>query len=642
MGVERVMNRALETQTTVSAGVVAITLVIGLAIAMVCGNAIAQSGDEVVSPTDSDTGAAATSSPRPRRLGDSLNVDNSQEWRPGRPSPARANSGLSLLEEQLQQARTALTQGRIMAPQDGALAMFRKVLALDPENAAAARGIADSANALAVRMGSVYASGDREAATVELGHLRSVDPTHKAIEEMSAQLLSDHQIELLAAAARKAQDQENLTGPDGAAELYAELLAVSPDSQVAVQGLQQVESQLILQAQKLSDQQSFARASELLDKAAQVRGDPEDAVVTQQVSIAGARRAFINAQLSDVAELIGAGRFDQAQILLAQVSDREPGSDFTPAIVQLENDISQGRLALAYVPGTRLSDSLKVQSPQLIVVPRGSLGSPALDSARAGPSAQNSSKRLEFPVPFTLSETEITVGQFRAFVEATDYVTDAEKAGQSMVFDEVAGATKMQRGVNWKSDFQGRKAKSTLPVVHVSWNDAVAYTRWLSEQSGETYRLPTSAEFEYALRGGTQSTFWWGDEAPDSTVENLTGDRDRLNNLRWPEAFERYGDGHWGPAPVSEFQANAFQLFDLGGNVSEWVSDCHQGDANDGAANSSSEGCSLRAVRGASWATPPNEASSDYRAAAKASMASCLVGFRVVKELWSGPKGNSA
>lgn len=616
-----------------------------IALVLTSDGAIAQSDDEIVNPAESGIGGAAVITPRPRRLGDSLNVDNTQEWRAGNAKPSRANSGLSLLDEQLQQARKALSSGRIMAPQRGALDIFRKVLALDPGNALATQGIADTANALAARMRSVYASGDQEGTRIELGHLRVVAPTHPAIEEMSELLLQDHQAGLLADAAKQAETRQHWVGADSAADLYVQLLALSPESQVAAEGLQRIESQMIAQAQRLTDQQRFNSATQLLTQAAGVRDDPENAVVTQQVSTDGARRAFVNGQLEDASELIVAGRFDQAETLLAQVSDQATGEEFARSINGLGSNIAQGRLTLAYVPGTRLENSLNMASPAMIVVPKGGLEMASTSTVTNNSVQQDTTRRAEFPVPFTLSETEVTVAQYRVFVDATSYITDAEKLGESLVFDETQGATQKRRGINWRFDFRGRKAKSTLPVVHVSWNDAVAYTRWLSEQSGETYRLPTGAEFEYALRGGTQSTYWWGNQEPDAVVENLTGDRDRLNNLRWPDAFDGYGDGHWGPAPVSEFQANAFQLFDLGGNVSEWVSDCYWGQSGSGLAKSSVEtiaSCPRRAVRGASWATPPAQASSGYRAAASADMASCLVGFRVVKELWVGPLGGSA
>ena len=66
------------------------------------------------------------------------------------------------------------------------------------------------------------------------------------------------------------------------------------------------------------------------------------------------------------------------------------------------------------------------------------------------------------------------------------------------------------------------------PVIHVSWNDATAYAAWVAEETGEAYRLPTESEFEYALRGGSTTTFWWGRGAPRDTVENLTGEEDRM------------------------------------------------------------------------------------------------------------------
>ena len=110
--------------------------------------------------------------------------------------------------------------------------------------------------------------------------------------------------------------------------------------------------------------------------------------------------------------------------------------------------------------------------------------------------------------PFYLGVYEVTVGQFRQFVEATDYRTEAERDGEG--------------GWGWTGKkWDGRKPEFTwrnigipqpdaYPVVNVSWNDAVAFCQWLSGKEGRTYRLPTEAEWEYACRAGTTTPFHWG------------------------------------------------------------------------------------------------------------------------------------
>ena len=113
---------------------------------------------------------------------------------------------------------------------------------------------------------------------------------------------------------------------------------------------------------------------------------------------------------------------------------------------------------------------------------------------------------------FEISKFEVTVSDFRAFVNATGYKTDAEKKGGSYIFNGERWETK--KGVNWRFDPSGSPRsdmEDNHPVVHVSWNDAQAYCNWLKNATGKTYRLPTEAEWEYAARGGrSQSPYPWG------------------------------------------------------------------------------------------------------------------------------------
>jgi len=163
--------------------------------------------------------------------------------------------------------------------------------------------------------------------------------------------------------------------------------------------------------------------------------------------------------------------------------------------------------------------------------------------------------------------------------------------------------------------------RGSRPVVNVSWEDARAYTAWLSEQTGKRYRLPTDAEWEYAARGGTTTRYWWGGEAGTARA-NCAG-----------------CDGLWDgerSAPVGEFPPNPFGLYDTAGNVWEWVADCyHDTFAKASAAGGALDkpGCGKRVIRGGAWSFPPQEMRSANRWRDFPSRQSDDTGFRVLREL---------
>lgn len=179
---------------------------------------------------------------------------------------------------------------------------------------------------------------------------------------------------------------------------------------------------------------------------------------------------------------------------------------------------------------------------------------------------------------FAMDRYAVTNQRFEAFVNATGFVTDAERYGWSFVFggllpDDfedtrgVANAPWWRQvfGAGWRhpegpnSDVDGR---GDHPVIHVSHDDALAFCEW------DGSRLPTEAEWEYAARGGVEgATFPWGDEREP-------GGEHRMNV--WQGQFpasNTEADGHYGPAPVDVFEPNGFGLHNMCGNVWEWCSD---------------------------------------------------------------------
>jgi formylglycine-generating enzyme required for sulfatase activity len=140
------------------------------------------------------------------------------------------------------------------------------------------------------------------------------------------------------------------------------------------------------------------------------------------------------------------------------------------------------------------------------------------------------------------------------------------------------------------------------PVINVSWDDAQQYVAWLAKVTGKAYRLLSEAEYEYAARAGTQTTYPWGDDIGKNNA-NCAGCGSQWDNRQ--------------TAPVGSFSANKFGLYDMVGNVWEWVEDCYHADYNgapqDGSARTEAADCSRRVVRGGGWYITPDYLRSAHR-----------------------------
>lgn len=207
------------------------------------------------------------------------------------------------------------------------------------------------------------------------------------------------------------------------------------------------------------------------------------------------------------------------------------------------------------------------------------MGSPANEPGRNGWEGPQHNVRI---APFAIGLREVTFAEWDACVAAGG-------CGRYAPTD---------RG--W-----GRGAR---PALMVSWNDAQAYVRWLSERTGRAYRLPSEAQWEFAARGGTATTYWWGD---------------RYDAAQAPHGQTSEAGAH---AP------NGFGLFDVTGNVSEWVEDCYVNGFTDAPTDGSAMvqgNCGQRVVRGGSWRDNPQS----LRIAARSRIARATrdggVGFRV-------------
>src|SRR5262249_2819186 len=193
-------------------------------------------------------------------------------------------------------------------------------------------------------------------------------------------------------------------------------------------------------------------------------------------------------------------------------------------------------------PG-RMTNSLGMS---LLLLPPGKflMGSPKGEADRLDEELQH---EVEITQPFYLGMYEVTVGQFRAFVKDTNYVTEAEKDGKGgRAFDGKEFVQKPE--FTWKNLYFAQT--DDHPVVVVSWNDAVAFCAWLSKKEGRNYRLPTEAEWEYACRGGTKTRFSAGEKEED--LRWLGNIADAALKGKWAEASwsVHWDDGFGFTAPV--------------------------------------------------------------------------------------------
>jgi formylglycine-generating enzyme required for sulfatase activity len=252
---------------------------------------------------------------------------------------------------------------------------------------------------------------------------------------------------------------------------------------------------------------------------------------------------------------------------------------------------------------------LKPTAQAAAVAPAGGTGElkdcpacPALVALPAGnfSMGSNSDDPAERPVhhvsighPFAIGKYEVTIEQWNACVDAS-------------------GCPRV--------DFEGDTSKLT-PARNLSWDDAQTYVKWLAKTTGKGYRLPTEAEWEYAARGGTTTTFWWGDQMRKGTAD-------------CKECGEPYRADS--PVNVGSFAANPFGLFDVNGSVWEWVGDCwhssYKGAPPDGRVWDEA-GCPARVIRGGSWRDGAAYMQSSTRFKYSASVRQSQNGMRVARDM---------
>lgn len=251
--------------------------------------------------------------------------------------------------------------------------------------------------------------------------------------------------------------------------------------------------------------------------------------------------------------------------------------------------------------------------PTMVVIESGSFikGSPETDAGSRDD--ERPQHQVEINYNFAIGRHEVTRGEYGSFVKSTGHNSIGGCYG--------ATDNGIQLGIelNWYDP--GYPVGDNYPVVCVSWNEAMSYAQWLSKETGENYRLLSESEWEYSARAGTRTIRFWGDSdegcdyangadldiTPESFLEEMKG---RGTKIVLPEDWvvADCHDGYEYSAPVGSFEANDFGVYDILGNVAEWVGDCwdisYKDSPRDGTARLTGD-CDRPILRGASYYDMP-------------------------------------
>jgi len=244
------------------------------------------------------------------------------------------------------------------------------------------------------------------------------------------------------------------------------------------------------------------------------------------------------------------------------------------------------------------------ECPEMVAIPTGSFRMGSSSAANLLPV-----HTVAFTQAFAIAKSETTFEQWDTCVRDKDCRQDVPDAG-------------------W--------GRGLRPVINVSWDDTQDYLRWLSRKTGQSYRLPSEAEWEYAARAGTITNRFWGDESDDAcryaNVHDETSKRQ--NGFSW--SYHECDDGYAQTAPVGSFRANGFGLDDMLGNVWEWTEDCwsdsYEDAPQDGSARMLAD-CAWHVFRGGSWNDGPGSLGSAYRGRGRTADRMILLGFRPARFL---------
>jgi formylglycine-generating enzyme required for sulfatase activity len=254
-------------------------------------------------------------------------------------------------------------------------------------------------------------------------------------------------------------------------------------------------------------------------------------------------------------------------------------------IQQLKSELAKVKKNTFFLP---FRDRLKDDNlgPEMVLIPAGSF---RMGDIQGGGGSDEQPVHTVYVNQFAIGKFEVTFAEYDKFAEAD---------GRTKPNDQGWG-------------------RGNRPVINVSWYDATAYAKWLSDQTGYTYRLPTEAEWEYAARAGSLTSYWWGHDIGSNRANC------KACGSKWD---------HKQTAPSGSFEANKFGLYDTSGNVWEWTCSEYESKYND-----KEKQCVTNAIlfvlRGGSWISSPRNVRSANRGWNGPSVRDVGCGFRLVRLL---------
>jgi len=373
-------------------------------------------------------------------------------------------------------------------------------------------------------------------------------------------------------------------------------------------GLHQVDAQIVLNEFDLADteaerqrQEQERRDNEAWAQARAARTIAAlDGYITDwpgglHIDEAHELRRRLESELGDVRAFEAAEKLNTIDAYQAYIDAFPKGARLANALEKIDE--------LTLRPGKTFTDC--AECPAMVVVPAGTFWQGSDEDSRWALSKEKPKRMVTFSEPFAVGKFEVTMEQWDQCVAA-------------------GGCSTRPRDNGW--------GRGNHPVIMVSWNDAQEYVAWISQKTGQSYRLPSESEWEYFARAGEESEWIGGDPASTCLYGNIAGAE---TGLRWQHE-DCSDSAPMETLPVGSLKPNAFGIYDVVGNVAEWTLDCMNLSYLDAPADGKAWGrgiCSSRMTRGGSWFTGSKEIRLPARFNLKTGDRNDFTGFRVVRSV---------